>query len=61
MQVMEVELTKAIFVAARPSKVTVNPDPETKFVPVRVTEVPPAVGPVAGETVVIVGAGAVSE
>jgi hypothetical protein len=40
-------------VAAMPPKVTVAP--LTKFVPVMVTAVPPAVGPLFGETEVTVG------
>ena len=57
MAVSWVGLTNVTPVAAVPPKVTVAP--ETKFVPVIVTEVPPDVGPVFGLTEVIVGAGAV--
>ena len=45
--------TTATFVAAAPPKVTVAP--AAKFVPVIVTLVPPAVGPLLGDTLVTVG------
>ena len=48
-----------IFEADIPPKFTVAP--ATKFVPVTVTEVPPAAGPEFGETPVTVGAGAGAE
>ena len=48
-----VALLKVTAVAAVPPKVTVAP--ETKLVPVIVTEVPPAVGPELGETLLTVG------
>jgi hypothetical protein len=51
--VMLVLLTTTTFVAAVLANFTVAPD--TKFVPVIVTEVPPAVDPVAGLTPVTVG------
>ena len=51
--VIWVLLTTATLVAAVPPIVTAAP--ETKFVPVIVTLVPPAVEPVFGETLVIVG------
>ena len=44
-------------VAATPPKLTVAPD--TKFVPLMVTEVPPLVVPLFGEIAVIVGGFAV--
>ncbi len=44
---MRVESTKVTVVAASPSKVTLV-TPLSKFVPVMVTEVPPAVGPLVG-------------
>ena len=50
-----VALTKVTPVAAVPPTRTVAPD--TKFVPVSVIVVPPAVGPDVGETDVSVGAG----
>ena len=54
--VIEVALFTVKLVAAVPPKVTaVAP---VKFVPVMVTLVPPAVGPVFGDTVVTVGTGA---
>ena len=49
-----VALTNVTFVAAVPPTRTVAPD--TKFVPVRVIVVPPAVGPDVGDTDVSVGA-----
>jgi len=51
--VIEVLLTTVTFVAAVESNLTVAP--ELKFVPVIVTEVPPAVGPEFGEIDVKVG------
>jgi hypothetical protein len=56
--VIVVAFTRTTFVALFPPKVTVTP--LAKFVPVIVTLVPPLVGPVVGETLKIVGAGAVS-
>jgi hypothetical protein len=56
--VMFVLFTTTTFVAVAPPTVTVAP--ETKFVPVIVTAVPPAVEPVLGDTLVTVGAGAVT-
>ena len=53
-QVTVVALTTEIDVAAVPPKVT--PLVPVKFVPVIVTDVPPAVGPLEGLIVVIVGA-----
>lgn len=47
------EFTTVTPVAATPPKVTVAP--ETKFVPVIVTAVPPVVGPLLGDTLVTVG------
>ena len=52
--VMEVLLPNVTPVAAVPPKVTVAPD--TKFVPVIVTGVPPAVVPDVGEIELTVGA-----
>ncbi len=52
--VIEVALTTTILVADTPPMVTVAP--LTKFVPVIVTLVPPAVGPEAGAIAVTVGA-----
>jgi hypothetical protein len=52
---MVVLFTTTTFVAAAPPTVTVAP--ETKFVPVIVTAVPPDVEPVLGDTPVTVGAG----
>ena len=49
-----VALTNATFVAAAPPTRTVAP--ETKFAPVSVIVVPPAVGPEVGDTDVSVGA-----
>ena len=51
--VMLVLLTTTTFVAAALPNVTVAP--ETKFVPVMVTAVPPPVEPLFGETVLTVG------
>ena len=51
--VIEVLLTTVTFVAALTSNFTVAP--EVKFVPVIVTDVPPAVDPELGETDVNVG------
>ena len=53
--VIFVLLTTETLVATVESKVTVAP--ERKLVPVRVTGVPPAVGPVAGAMELSVGAG----
>jgi len=53
--VIVVAFTTVTFVAATPPNVTNAPD--AKFVPVIVTEVPPAVEPVFGDTFVTVGAG----
>ena len=55
-QVTVVALTTDTDVAAVPPKVT--PLVPVKFVPVIVTDMPPAVGPLEGLTVVIVGADA---
>jgi len=55
--VIEVPLVTFTLDAAAPPKLTVAP--ETKLVPLIVTELPPAAGPVFGETPVTVGAGAV--
>jgi hypothetical protein len=52
--VIDVLLTTFTLVAADPPNVTVAP--ETKFVPVMVTAVPPLVEPELGEIAVIVGA-----
>ena len=52
--VIEVLLATVTPVAAVPPKLTVAP--ETKFVPVTVTAVPPATGPLAGVTDVTLGA-----
>jgi hypothetical protein len=53
---------RAVTVAGESSKSTVAPAPVVeKFEPVMVTEVPPATGPVAGETFVTVGPIAVAE
>jgi hypothetical protein len=52
--VMDVPLTTTTLVAAAVPNVTVAP--ATKFVPVMVTAVPPAVGPLFGLTLVTVGA-----
>lgn len=54
--VIEVLLPKLTPVAAVPPKLTVAPD--TKFEPVMLTNVPPAVVPEAGEIKLIAGAGA---
>ena len=51
---MDVLLATTTLVAAVPPNVTVAP--VAKFVPVIVTAVPPAVGPVFGDTLVTVGA-----
>jgi hypothetical protein len=51
--VMVVLLTTATLVAAALPKVTVAP--VAKFVPAIVTEVPPAAGPLLGDTLVTVG------
>ena len=51
--VMVVLLTTVTFVAAAEPKLTVAP--EAKLVPVIVTEVPPAIGPLFGATAVTVG------
>jgi hypothetical protein len=51
--VMLVLLTTTTFVAAALPNVTVAP--EAKFVPVIVTEVPPAATPLFGDTLVTVG------
>ena len=51
-----VALTNVTFVAAVPPTRTVAP--ETKFAPVSVIVVPPAVGPEVGDTDVSVGAAA---
>jgi hypothetical protein len=53
--VMVVLFVTATFVAAVPPNVTVAP--ETKFVPVIVTAVPPATGPLFGLTLLTVGTG----
>lgn len=53
-QVIEVALTTVTPVAAAPPIVTVAP--AAKFVPVMVTRVPPAVGPLLGEIEDTVGA-----
>jgi hypothetical protein len=54
-QVIEVGLTTTTAVAAAPPNVTAVT--EKKLVPVSVTDVPPAVGPLVGETDVTAGAG----
>jgi hypothetical protein len=51
--VISVPLTTTALVAAVPPKVMVAP--AAKFVPVIVTAVPPAVGPLFGDTLVTVG------
>jgi hypothetical protein len=51
--VIVVPLTTTTFVADAAPKVT--PAPAAKFVPVIVTAVPPAVDPLAGETLLTVG------
>ena len=51
--VMDVLLTTTTLVAAVPPKVTVAP--AAKFVPVIVTDVPPTVDPLLGDTLVTVG------
>jgi hypothetical protein len=51
--VIEVLLTTTTLVAAVPPNVTVAP--VAKFVPVIVTPVPPAVGPLFGDTLLTVG------
>jgi hypothetical protein len=51
---MLVALATTTFVAAAPPNATVAPD--AKFVPVIVTAVPPAAGPLLGDTLVNVGA-----
>jgi hypothetical protein len=51
--VIEVLLTTTTLVAAVPPNVTVAP--VAKFVPVIVTAVPPAVGPLFGDTLLTVG------
>jgi hypothetical protein len=53
--VIVVAFTTDTLVAAAPPTLTVAPD--TKFVPVIVIDVPPAIGPELGDTVVIVGSG----
>ena len=52
--VMLVLFTTITFVAAAEPNVTVAP--EAKFVPVIVTAVPPATGPLLGDTLLTVGA-----
>ena len=52
--VIDVLLATVTPVAAVPPKLTVAP--ETKFVPVIVTPVPPAIGPLAGVTDATLGA-----
>jgi len=52
--VIVVAFATVTFVAAVPPNVTVAP--ATKFVPTTVTAVPPVVAPLAGETLVTVGA-----
>ena len=52
--VIDVLLTTTTFVAAVPPNVTVAP--AAKFVPVIVTDVPPAVEPLFGDTLLTVGA-----
>ena len=52
--VMDVALATTTFVAALAPKVTLAP--VAKFVPVSVTAVPPAVGPLFGLTLEMVGA-----
>jgi hypothetical protein len=54
MAVMVVLFTTTTFVAALLPNVTVAP--AAKFVPVIVTAVPPAVGPLLGDTLATVGA-----
>src|ERR1043166_9594008 len=54
---IDVELTTTTNFAARAPNVTAAPS--AKFVPVMVTGVPPVVGPVFGDTFVIVGFGSV--
>jgi hypothetical protein len=51
--VIWVAFTTTTLVPAFPAKLTVAPD--AKFVPLIVTPVPPAVGPLLGETLVTVG------
>jgi hypothetical protein len=51
--VIVVLLATTTFVAAVPPNVTVAP--AAKFVPVIVTAVPPAIGPLLGDTLVTVG------
>ena len=51
---IDVLLTAVTPVAAVPPRLTVAP--ETKLVPVMVTAVPPAIGPLAGATEATVGA-----
>ena len=51
--VMVVLFTTVTFVAAAPPNVTVAPEP--KFVPVIVTDVPPAIEPLLGATLLTVG------
>jgi hypothetical protein len=53
---ISVELTTTTAAAATPPKTT--PAPGTKFVPISITEVPPAAGPEIGETLLNVVAGA---
>ena len=53
--VIVVELTTITLVAATPPMVTTL-GPATKLVPVMVIKVPPATGPLVGETLVTVGA-----
>ena len=53
--VIWVLLTTTTFVAAAPPNVTVGP--AAKFVPVMVTAVPPATGPILGDMPVTVGTG----
>jgi len=57
MAVMVVGEDTTTLVAAVPLKLTVAP--ETKFVPVTVTAIPPFTDPLLGETLVTVGAGEV--
>ena len=53
MAVIDVLFTTTTFVAAVPPNVTVAP--AAKFVPVIVTPVPPAIGPLFGDTLLTVG------
>ena len=57
-QVIVVELTTVMLAAGYGPNCTIMPPLVAKLVPVMVTAVPPAAGPLVGEIELIVGAGA---